>query len=103
MLFTHIYASGERSEKGLVALLSGYPTQTTISIIKSPSKTEGLPHLNRILKQQGYHSSYYYGGELAFANIKSYLLNAGYDRLVSKYDFDKKDYIQNGVFMIMCC
>ena len=92
MLFTHIYASGERSEKGLVALLSGYPTQTTISIIKSPSKTEGLPHLNRILKQLGYHSSYYYGGELAFANIKSYLLNAGYDRLISKYDFDKKDY-----------
>ncbi len=92
MLFTHIYASGERSEKGLVALLSGYPTQTTISIIKWPSKTEGLPHLNRILKQQGYHSSYYYGGELAFANIKSYLLNAGYDRLISKYDFDKKDY-----------
>ena len=92
MLFTNIYASGDRSEKGLVALLSGYPTQTTTSIIKTPSKTEGLPHLNKILEQQGYHSSYYYGGELAFANIKSYLLNAGYDRLISKYDFDKKDY-----------
>jgi len=92
LLFTNIYASGDRSEKGLVALLSGYPTQTTTSIIKTPSKTEGLPHLNKILEQQGYHSSYYYGGELAFANIKSYLLNAGYDRLISKYDFDKKDY-----------
>jgi phosphoglycerol transferase MdoB-like AlkP superfamily enzyme len=92
MLFTHIYASGDRSEKGLVALLSGYPTQTTTSIVKTPSKTETLPHLNKILEQQGYHSSYYYGGELAFANIKSYLLNAGYDRLISKYNFDKKDY-----------
>jgi phosphoglycerol transferase MdoB-like AlkP superfamily enzyme len=92
MLFTNIYASGDRSEKGLVALLSGYPTQTTTSIIKTPSKTEQLPHLNKILEEQGYHSSYYYGGELAFANIKSYLLNAGYDRLISKYDFDKKDY-----------
>ena len=92
MLFTNIYASGERSEKGLVALLSGYPTQTTTSIIMTPSKTEGLPHLNKFLKQQGYHSAYYYGGELAFANIKSYLLNAGYDKLVSKVDFDKKDY-----------
>jgi phosphoglycerol transferase MdoB-like AlkP superfamily enzyme len=92
MLFTNIYASGDRSEKGLVALLSGYPTQTTTSIVKTPSKTEGLPHLNKILEQQGYHSSYYYGGELAFANIKSYLLNAGYDKLISKYDFDNKDY-----------
>lgn len=92
MLFTNIYASGDRSEKGLVALLSGYPTQTTSSIIMLPSKTEDLPHLNKILREQGYHSGYYYGGELAFANIKSYLLNAGYDRLISKYDFDKKDY-----------
>ncbi|MEP6596785.1 MAG: LTA synthase family protein [Ginsengibacter sp.] len=92
MLFTNIYASGDRSEKGLVALLSGYPTQTTTSIVKTPSKTERLQHLNKILKQQGYHSSFYYGGELAFANIKSYLLNAGYDRLIGKYDFDKKDY-----------
>ncbi len=92
MLFTNIYASGERSEKGLVALLSGYPAQTTTSIVMSPSKTEGLPHLNKFLKQQGYHSGYYYGGELAFANIKSYLLNAGYDKLISKDDFDKKDY-----------
>lgn len=92
ILFTNIFASGERSEKGLVALLSGYPTQTTTSIIMSPAKTEGLPHLNKVLKAQGYNSAYYYGGELAFANIKSYLLNAGYNRLVSKYDFDKKDY-----------
>ncbi len=92
ILFSNIYASGDRSEKGLVALLSGYPTQTITSIIKSPAKTENLPHLNKILEQQGYHSSYYYGGELAFANIKSYILNAGYNKLISKYDFDKKDY-----------
>ena len=92
ILFSNIYASGDRSEKGLVALLSGYPTQTITSIIKSPAKTESLPHLNKILEQQGYHSSYYYGGELAFANIKSYILNAGYNKLISKYDFDRSDY-----------
>lgn len=92
MLFTNIYASGDRSEKGLVALLSGYPSQPATSIIMKPSKTEGLPHLDRVLKQQGYHSAYYYGGELSFANMKSYLLNAGYDKLISKDDFDNKDY-----------
>ncbi|MDQ4140204.1 MAG: LTA synthase family protein, partial [Bacteroidota bacterium] len=92
MLFTNIYASGDRSEKGLVALLSGYPVQTTTSIIKLPRKTEHLPHLNKVLKANGYQTSYYYGGELAFANIKSYLLNAGYERLVSKFDFPSKTY-----------
>ena len=92
LLFSNIYASGDRSEKGLVALLSGYPVQTTASIVKMPRKTEKLPHLNKVFKAQGYHSSYYYGGELAFANIKSYLLNAGYDRLVSKFDFAPETY-----------
>ncbi|QMU28297.1 LTA synthase family protein [Adhaeribacter radiodurans] len=92
ILFTNIYSSGDRSEKGLVALLSGYPVQTTTSIIKLPRKTEHLPHLSQVLKAQGYGTSYYYGGELAFANIKSYLLNAGYDRLVSKFDFPSKTY-----------
>lgn len=92
ILFTNIYASGDRSEKGLVALLSGYPVQTTTSIIKMPRKTERLPHLNQVLKAQGYRTSYYYGGELAFANIKSYLVNAGYEKLVSKYDFDPQTY-----------
>ena len=92
LLFTNIYASGDRSEKGLVALLSGYPTQTTTSIIFDPTKTEKLPHLQDFLKKEGYHSSYYYGGELEFANIKSYVLNSGYERLVSKSNFPSEDY-----------
>ncbi|RDC63227.1 LTA synthase family protein [Adhaeribacter pallidiroseus] len=92
LLFKNIYAGGDRSEKGLVALLSGYPVQTTTSIIKLPRKTEHLPHLNKLLKIKGYTTSYYYGGELAFANIKSYLLNAGYDKLVSKFDFNSSNY-----------
>lgn len=92
LLFTNFYASGDRSEKGLVALLSGYPVQTTTSIVKIPRKTEKLPHLAQTLKKAGYHTSYYYGGELAFANIKSYVLTAGYDKLTGKSDFPAKDY-----------
>lgn len=90
--FTNIYASGDRSEKGMVALLSGYPVQTTTSIIKYPQKTEKLPQLSQVLQEQGYSTSYYYGGELEFANIKSYLRNGGYKRLIDKYDFDPSTY-----------
>jgi phosphoglycerol transferase MdoB-like AlkP superfamily enzyme len=104
ILFDSIYASGDRSEKGLVALLSAYPVQTTTSIIKTPRKTENLPHINKVLKNLGYATSFYYGGELAFANIKSYLLSAGYGRLLSKYDFDSDHYkIQNGACTTIFC
>ncbi|AYA36281.1 LTA synthase family protein [Hymenobacter oligotrophus] len=89
--FRNIYASGDRSQKGIVALLSGYPNQPTTSIIKFPRKTENLPNLARSLGAVGYQSSFYYGGELAFANMKSYLLAAGYQRLVERQDFRRRD------------
>src|SRR5690606_37912296 len=59
---------------------------------KTPKKTEQLPHLADVFKQNDYSTSFYYGGELAFANIKSYLINAGYERLISKYDFPEETY-----------
>ena len=92
MSFTKMYSSGDRSEKGMVALLSGYPVQTTTSIIKNPKKTEQLPHLSKVFKQAGYSTGFYYGGELEFANIRSYLQNGGYDRLIDKYDFPAESY-----------
>ncbi|MHA6249289.1 LTA synthase family protein [Pontibacter sp. CAU 1760] len=90
--FTNVYASGDRSEKGMVALLSGYPVQTKTSIIKYPNKTKQLPQLSQVFKQQNYSTSYFYGGELEFANIRSYLTNGAYDRLIAKEDFDPATY-----------
>ncbi|WP_143080048.1 LTA synthase family protein [Hymenobacter arizonensis] len=87
ILFTNIYAAGDRSQKGLVSLLSGYPNQPTTSIIKFPRKNEHLPHLNRSLATAGYSSHYYYGGELAFANMRGYLQTAGYEKITERTDF----------------
>jgi len=87
LLFTNIYAAGDRSEKGLIAVLSGYPNQALTSIIKTPTKTQHLPSITKTLEANGYGTSYTYGGELEFANIKSYLVNTGFDKLVSKYSF----------------
>jgi phosphoglycerol transferase MdoB-like AlkP superfamily enzyme len=85
--FTKIYAAGDRSEKGLTAILSGYPNQAITSIIKTPEKNRELPSINIELKKNGYQSSYTYGGELEFANIKSYLINTGFQKLTDKYVF----------------
>ncbi|MDP4284115.1 MAG: sulfatase-like hydrolase/transferase [Bacteroidota bacterium] len=87
LLFTNIYASGDRSEKGQVAVLSGYPNQAITSIIKTPTKTRQLSSINQALEKIGYLSSYTYGGELEFANIKSYLINIKMDQLIDKYSF----------------
>jgi phosphoglycerol transferase MdoB-like AlkP superfamily enzyme len=87
LYFTNCYASGDRSDKGLIALLSGYPAQPIASIMTVPQKTAKLPSLSAQLKAVGYHTAWYYGGEPEFANIKTYITNGQYDRLVTKEDY----------------
>ncbi len=91
VLFSNIYAAGDRSQKGLVALLSGYPNHPTNSITHYPAKTQHLPHLARTLGRAGYRSHYYHGGELAFANMKSYLRTAGYEGFTERNDFPQRE------------
>ncbi|MCF2490882.1 LTA synthase family protein [Dyadobacter sp. CY347] len=91
LLFTQMYASGNRSDKGMVAILSGYPAQPTASIIKIPKKTATLPSLPKIFHKNGWSTSFYYGGETEFANMKSYFLQQEFDRIIDKNDFDQKD------------
>lgn len=89
ILFDHFYANGDRSDKGIVSILSGYPAQPGSSIIKFPEKTQRLPFLNKELEKSGYNSAFYYGGDLDFANMKSYFVNGGYDEIVTLDDFPK--------------
>ena len=92
IFFNNCYASGDRSDKGMVAVLSGYPSQPTTSIIFDNKKTSRLPCLGTDLQKFGYTNTYYYGGEMEFANLKSYVLGGGFPNSVSKSDFDAKFY-----------
>ena len=89
--FSNIYATGDRTDKGIVAVLSGYPAQPITSIIKIPEKAAKLPTLPGLYLDRKYNTSFYYGGELEFANMKSYLLGSGFQNFTSKDDFAKKD------------
>ncbi|RRB07000.1 LTA synthase family protein [Larkinella rosea] len=92
LFFKQVYASGDRSEKGLIALLSGFPAQATASIMTLPAKAEKLPTIGQHIKKAGYQTSFYYGGETEFANIKSYLFHNAFDRIISKADFKPSEW-----------
>lgn len=85
--FPNVYASGDRTDKGLVAILSGYPAQPTQSIIKEPKKTARLPILTKDFQRTGYRTAFYYGGETDFANMKSYLYAGDFEKIVDLNDF----------------
>lgn len=87
LIWTNFYANGDRTYKGLPAILNGWPTRPVGSITQDADHTGDLPSLAKILKSNGYSTSFYYGGESEFANIKSYLLNTGFNQIVDINDF----------------
>jgi len=89
--FSHLYASGDRTDKGIAAVLSGYPALNNFSIIHQPAKSSKINSLGKTLKARQYHNYFYYGGEPEFANIKSYILQSQYDQIVDKSNFSSDD------------
>ncbi|WP_018344992.1 LTA synthase family protein [Cytophaga aurantiaca] len=90
--FSSMYASGDRSDKGLVALLSAYPAQPDYSIMTEPGKSRKLPFITQQLKGAGYNTGYIYGGELEFANMRSYMNYNGFDEIQGKFDFPEESW-----------
>ncbi len=87
ILFDQFYANGDRTDKGLVSLLSAYPAQPRGSIIKYPQKTQQLYFLSIALERLGYTTSFVYGGDIDFANYRSFLTNGGFSHITSIDDF----------------
>jgi phosphoglycerol transferase MdoB-like AlkP superfamily enzyme len=95
LLFRHFYASGARSDKGLVSILSGYPALPNSSIMIFPNKTQLIPGLAKSLTEEGYSSAFYYGGDINFASMKSYMLNCGFQKIVSQSDFSTEENVMS--------
>ncbi|HEU4570869.1 MAG TPA: LTA synthase family protein [Gemmatimonadales bacterium] len=87
VLFDRFYASGNRTDKGIGAILGGYPPLGNTSVVKEPRKYVGLPGLGRSFAAAGYDTEFLYGGELEFANIRAFVLSSGFGRLVDKASF----------------
>lgn len=89
--FSNCYSSGDRTDKGISAILSSYPALPKGSIVNYPEKTTRLPGLGNIFLENGYSTRFYYGGEPEFANIKSYLSAQQFQQLITKADFNAAD------------
>jgi phosphoglycerol transferase MdoB-like AlkP superfamily enzyme len=92
VLFTNFYASGNRTDKAMPAILNGYPAQPAQSIIKEPRKSQSLPGIVKIFAAEGYKSSFWYGGEINFANFNSFVIGSGFDEIITKDNFDPANY-----------
>lgn len=90
--FTNCYGNTWRTDRGTVCTWSGFPSFPTMSVMKMPSKTRNLPNIAQTLRQKrGYETSYLYGGDINFTNMRSYLISGGFQTLVWKRDFTREE------------
>ena len=87
LYFTRFYANTVRTDRAIVSILSGLPAQPSMSIMDMPKKSTGLPSIARSLKNNGYTTSFYYGGDTNYSNMQSYIVGTGYEKVVSESCF----------------
>ncbi len=97
--FSQFYANSYRTDRGTLCTWSGYPSFPTSSVMKMPSKTRFLPGISKSLRQEGYQTSYLYGGDINFTNMRSYLVTMGFDQLrwMNDYSAEEKKTAKWGV------
>lgn len=90
--FTNLFSNGTRSVRGLAALSSGTLPIHGIEVLKRNKSQQDYFTIASLLKPYGYKSSFIYGGEARFDNMKSWYLGNGFDKVI-----EQKDYI-NPIF-----
>ena len=88
ILFTNFYASGNRSEQAMSAILGGFPSTPITAITHNLDKILKLPSLTKTLEKEGYSTSFYFGGDLMYGGIKSFISVNGFDVIKEESDID---------------
>ena len=91
MLFTNIYACGNRTVRGMEGVLASFPPLPGDAIVKR-DRSENVETLARVLKRDGYSTLFLYGGRGVFDSMRSFSVRNGYDRFV------EQKHIKNPVF-----
>ena len=92
IIFTNVYSTGKRSNRGIVSAMTGYPSSYGQALIKkSIVGRRNFYSLPDILKTRGYNTYMFYGGDIEFDNMKAFLVKNGIDEIYDMNDFPKKD------------
>lgn len=90
MLFTNFYASANRSQQAIASIIGGLPGLPVTTITNHQEKYYAIPSINQPLDSLGYYTSFYFGGELNYGNIMSYLRYNEFDRIIEGKDVNER-------------
>lgn len=85
--FNQMYATGTRSVRGIEAMTTGFPPTPSRAVVKLSKSQTGFFTIADLLKNEGYHTQFIYGGESHFDNMKSFFFGNGFEEIVEEKDY----------------
>ena len=89
LFFTNIYATGNRTDRGLESIILSVPPTPGRSIVKRPDN-ENMFSWGFLMRERGYDPKFIYGGYGYFDNMNSFFSRNGFETIDRK-DFSKSD------------
>jgi phosphoglycerol transferase MdoB-like AlkP superfamily enzyme len=91
--FDRLYATGTRSVRGIEAVIAGFPPTSAVSTVKQAKSQRDFFTIASFLKRHAYTSTFFYGGESHFDNMRSFFMGNGFDRVVEQKDMPTDAFI----------
>ena len=85
--FERLYATGMRSVRGIEAILTSFTPTQARSVVKLASTQRNFFTLAELLKRQGYQTSFVYGGESHFDNMRRFFMANGFETVIDEGDY----------------
>jgi phosphoglycerol transferase MdoB-like AlkP superfamily enzyme len=85
--FDNLYATGTRSVRGIEAVITGFLPTPARSVVKLGGSQNNFFTIGQLLAQQGYDTSFIYGGEAHFDNMKRFFSNNGFNKIIEQQDY----------------
>jgi phosphoglycerol transferase MdoB-like AlkP superfamily enzyme len=85
--FDNLYATGTRSVRGIEAVVTGFTPTPARSVVKLPKSQSGFFTIAELLGRNGYDTSFIYGGEAHFDNMRQFFVGNGFQRIIEEKDF----------------
>lgn len=86
--FNNVYANSFRTDRGIFSVVDGFPALPTTSVMKYPDKMVTFPSLIGAIRENGYNTSFLYGGDANFTNMRSFFATGGTEEFVTDVELN---------------
>jgi len=86
--FENMYATGTRSVRGIEAVITEFTPTPSRSVVKLGKSQRIFFTIAQLLAQHNYKTSFIYGGESHFDNMRRFFANNGFEKIVDENGYE---------------